>query len=134
MGTVIRPTVSNKNRYQISKHRYYELKHFCLQYPEWKDLYLSRSLYSRSFNEIKSRMYDSTADKAIQQAELAHNMAIIENTAIDTDPDLSIYIFKAVTEGVSYPYLQTVMDIPCGRDMFYERYRRFFWLLDQVRN
>ena len=28
--------LSGKNKYHLSKHRYLELKHFCLQYPEWK--------------------------------------------------------------------------------------------------
>lgn len=32
-----RKTLSKKNPYHISKHRYYELKHFCLQYHEWTD-------------------------------------------------------------------------------------------------
>lgn len=31
-----RAEISKKNPHYISKHRYYELKHFCLQYPEWK--------------------------------------------------------------------------------------------------
>ena len=33
MGTQIRPELSEKNLYWIDRHRYYELKHFCLQYP-----------------------------------------------------------------------------------------------------
>ncbi len=40
MGTVIRPEISVKNTYWLPKHRYYELKHFCLQYPEWKKNYI----------------------------------------------------------------------------------------------
>lgn len=36
MGTTIRPELSEKNPYWIERHRYYELKHFCLQYPIWK--------------------------------------------------------------------------------------------------
>ena len=36
MSTTIRPELSEKNPYWIEKHRYYELKHFCLQYPIWK--------------------------------------------------------------------------------------------------
>ena len=36
MGTEIRPEISDKSKYWIEKHRYYELKHFCLQYPIWK--------------------------------------------------------------------------------------------------
>lgn len=39
MGTVIRAEISANNRYWVEKHRYYELKHFCFQYPEWKKRY-----------------------------------------------------------------------------------------------
>ena len=39
MATVIRPEISEKSKYYIDKHRYYELKHFCLQYKEWKKGY-----------------------------------------------------------------------------------------------
>ena len=31
-----RAQLSAKNPCRIPKHRYYELKHFCLQYPDWK--------------------------------------------------------------------------------------------------
>ena len=46
MSTDIRPEVSVKNKYWISRHRYYELKHFCLQYGEWKQAYNSITLLS----------------------------------------------------------------------------------------
>ncbi len=42
MATVLRSELSPKNKYYIDKHRYYELKHFCLQYPEWKQTYIFR--------------------------------------------------------------------------------------------
>lgn len=35
MSTLIRPEISKNNEYWIPRHRYYELKHFCLQYREW---------------------------------------------------------------------------------------------------
>lgn len=41
MGNIIRAEVSEKNPYWIEKHRHYELKHFCLQYPIWKKAYSS---------------------------------------------------------------------------------------------
>lgn len=41
MSTLIRPELSETNRYWIEKHRYYELKHFCLQYPLWRHAYNS---------------------------------------------------------------------------------------------
>ena len=43
MATEIRPELSEKNPYWIGKHRYYELKHFCLQYPIWKKAYNAAS-------------------------------------------------------------------------------------------
>ena len=70
MATVLRSELSPKNKYYIDKHRYYELKHFCLQYPEWKQ---------------------------------------------------------------TCTYLKTKLSIPCGKDIYYDRYRNFFWLLDQSR-
>lgn len=33
------PELSEKNPYWIERHRYYELKHFCLQHPLWKKEY-----------------------------------------------------------------------------------------------
>ena len=32
----VKPELSKRNPYKLDKHRYYELKHFCLQYPDWK--------------------------------------------------------------------------------------------------
>ena len=46
MGTTIRPELSEKNPYWIEKHRYYELKHFCLQYPIWRKAYSVLDGYS----------------------------------------------------------------------------------------
>ena len=46
MTTIIRPELSTKNKYYINKHRHYELKHFCLQHPEWKKLYSELDNYS----------------------------------------------------------------------------------------
>jgi len=39
MGTTIKPELPDKNKHYIEKHRYYELKHFCLQYQAWKRAY-----------------------------------------------------------------------------------------------
>lgn len=36
MGTTIRAKISSNNKWWISRHRYYELKHFCMQYWDWK--------------------------------------------------------------------------------------------------
>ena len=34
----VRAEISEKNKWWLPRHRYYELKHFCLQYPAWKKI------------------------------------------------------------------------------------------------
>ena len=106
MATTIRPELSEKNPYWIEKHRYYELKHFCLQYPIWRKAYAS-------LNSFRTDM--------------------IERVAEQTDQQLAPYILKAVTEGWSYDILKVRLGIPCCKDTYYELYRRFFWLLNRER-
>lgn len=50
------------------------------------------------------------------------------------DPDLGEYILAAVTQGLTYETCKTRFDIPCSRDTYYDRYRKFFWLLHKVRD
>lgn len=139
MATVIRAEVSEKNKYWINKHRHYELKHFCLQYPGWKkalfDLYNSNTSAS-IIERVPSRNLpnDPTGHLAIMNVYYSERINLIESVARDTDKYLADYIVKAVTEGISYTYLKSRLEIPCSRDMFYDRYRRFFWLLDKERN
>lgn len=136
--SAIRPELSEKNKYWIDRHRYYELKHFCLQYKHWKKLYSSlhdMSISISSFNDISSKneRSDLTASCAIRKAELASRIKMIESVAIETDNELWFYILKAVTEGLSYTQLSTLYDIPCSRDTYYKRYRKFFWVLNKAR-
>lgn len=139
MATVIRATISEKNKYYIDKHRYYELKHFCLQYNEWKKAYancnesiiFASSLERTSTSNIPS---DLTAKYAMKKAYYGDRIKLIEHAVKEADDFLYPYLLKAVTEGLSYTYLKTKLDIPCGRDMYYDRYRKFFWLLSELRD
>ena len=139
MATVIRPQISEKSKYYIDKHRYYELKHFCLQYSEWKKMYAMCNesiIFASNIESIPTSNVpsDLTAKYAIKKAYYAERINIIENAAMGADDFLYPYILKAVTEGLSYANLKTKMEIPCGKDMYYDRYRKFFWLLNQARN
>ena len=100
----VRPELSKKNKYYISKHRYYELKHLCLQYTMFK----------------KENPEDNRA-------------RIIEQAAKETNNELSDYILLGVTVGYSYNILRVRYSIPCCQETYYNLYRKFFWLLDQAR-
>lgn len=139
MATLIRAEISPKNKYWIDKHRHYELKHFCLQYPIWKKLYSDFSDPSMPLSTIErvptsNLPGDPTAKRAMVKAQYLERIDLIEKAAKEADRYLSDYILKAVTENLSYTYLRNRMSIPCSRDTYYDRYRRFFWLLSEARN
>ena len=138
MASNLRPELSKKNKYWIDKNRFYELKYFCLQYPLWKHAYDSLDgmrISSFDLTNVKtsscSDIFGSIMDERTLYLE---RMELVEKAARETDPYLASYILKAVTEGHSFNYLKARLEIPCSRDMYYDRYRRFFWLLDQSRN
>lgn len=137
MGTVIRPVISENNPNYISKHRYYELKHFCLQYPEWRREYrklefmgVGRSPYVFS---RPSDISDPTARLALMRSIYSERMDIVDACCDLTSPDMSGYLKLAVTEGCTYDKLNARLCVPCSRKEFYELYRKFFYILDKER-
>ncbi len=139
MATMVRAEVSEKNKYWIDKHRHYELKHFCLQYPAWKKAYAEFDDPNMPLSMIErvstsNLPGDPTAKRAVMKAYYSEKISLIEKAAKEADRYLCEYILKAVTEELSYTYLKSKLDIPCGKDMYYDRYRRFFWVLNKLRN
>jgi hypothetical protein len=139
MATLVRPELSAKNKYWIDKHRYYELKHFCLQYPEWKKTYLeleSASIPLSVIEHIPSSNLptDPTTKRVLMKFFYSERIKLIEQAAKDADVYLYSYILKGVTEEKSYTYLKEKLGIPCSKDTYYDRYRRFFWVLDKSRD
>lgn len=137
MATTIRPELSKKNPYWIEKQRFYELKHFCLQYPEWKKAYLALDGLAKrhGYEELGSKTGhgDPTARCVVLREFYKEHMDMVEHAAAETDPELGDYIFVSVTGGHSYDYLKARLGIPCCKDTYYRLYRKFFWLLDQER-
>lgn len=130
MGTTIRPELSEKNPYWIEKHRYYELKHFCLQYPIWRKAYSVLDGYSNPPKDlasfvVTSTLGDPTAKCAMAKTYYSERTDMVERVAEQTDRELAEYILKAVTEGWSYDILKARLEIPCCKDVYYELYRRF---------
>lgn len=136
MSTKIRPEVSKKNEYWIDKHRYYELKHFVLQYPLWKE-YCDILDGMRSSSVIvlgKPRNHTSQVEEdAIRKIFYSDRMNMVKKAADDTDPVIGGYILKGILQGISYDKLSARTVLPCSRDQYYKLYRKFFWLLSQLR-
>ena len=74
-----------------------------------------------------------TAKIGTLRAFYSERIDMVNRTAKLTDSDLTDYIIIGVTEGCSYDILKARLDIPCCKDVYYELYRKFFWLLDKER-
>ena len=130
----IRPL--NYKKYNISGKRFKELYYFCLQYTEWKDelKYNSDTLKSIQVTDMPTGhdIGDPTQKLAIRRIQLEENCKLIEQTVLDTDKEIAVYLLKAITdENITYRYLKMVMGIPCSRNTYYERRHKFYWLLDK---
>ena len=136
MGTQIRPEVSKKNRYWIERHRYYELKHFVMQYPKWEKFIETIDGYSKQ-PELGLIFSNSTGDPTERAAEAREHysnlISMVDKAARKTDPVIGLIIFEAVVKGLSYEVIKARIEIPCCKDTYYDLYRRFFWLLHQLR-
>lgn len=132
MSTTVRAKISKKNPYYISKHRYYELKHFCLQYYEFKQKYddLCIDIYSGNIKITvdDGKSYYGNNNLWLRQYYLSC-MQLIEECSQSIDI-LNDYVFRAVTENLSYTYLRNRLNIPAGKDLYYEQMRKFYWILD----
>lgn len=138
MGTFVKEELSKKNKYWISRHRYYELKHFCLQYPYWKqeiDALSERITSVMSEAKVDSNEVKRTTEVlAEDRSRYIWRIRCLESALMYVDSDLGNYIFRAVTENLSYTYLKEKMRVPCCKDVYYENYRKFFFYLDKIRN
>lgn len=138
MSTNIRPELSSKNKYCIPKDEYYMLVHFCRMYDEYCNRYAQISSEMSNWN-IRHGYSDNDISRlpehlAIDRMVIGSKIQLIEKAARDADPDLNKWILLAVTKGYSFGYLSVKLEMPCSRDMFYDRYRRFFWLLARAFN
>lgn len=133
----LKPELSHKNKYWIPKHRYYELKHYCLQYPSWKRIYNSLEIKMAADTERMgirgSEPANPTERYALILAECKKTMELVECCCKDASEELDAFLLKGVTESLTYESLRTLYDIPCSKDMYYEAYRKFFYILSQRR-
>ena len=139
MSTKIRPEVSKRRDYYISKHRFYELKHFCLQYKEWRkelnelpDISVSHALDGRVHGHGRGPG-DPVFDAVVCRELLTDRIQMVKKAAKACSEDLGNYIFKGVTEGISYEGLHLQNGIPCCKETYYEAFRRFFFILSKLR-
>lgn len=138
MSSHVRTSISSKNKYFITRHRYLELYHFCLQYNDWKAASLSVVGGSKSILYAAGKKSNTvrrpTENLALKISQGDTFMKLIKDTCYEADETIWKWLLIGVTEGVSFNRLKLIYNLPCERDMYYDRYRKFFWLLDKKRD
>lgn len=124
-------------KYALDKNEYLNAKYYALRYKKWRDEYEALEDQSKAIRYDKDKVqtsgdFDPVETAGIRRAELAEKIEKIEQTATETDAEMSQWILKGVTEEfATYQYLHNTLGMPCGKDMFYHRKRRFYFLLSQ---
>ena len=123
-------------KYKLSKFEFGYAKWFALNYPKWLDQYnaLKDSVKAITYDQEvygKGGISDKTQDFATKRAEIRDKMLKVEHCAFDAGGDIGEYILKSVIyENQTFEDMKA-LGMPCERTMFYERRRKFYWLLNQ---
>lgn len=136
MSTRLRTELSKDNKYYIPKHRRLELKHFVQQYPDWvKALREIDGLAKQSIGNFRysTERIDPTSKAAELREYYNDRIKLITDIANETDRTIGIYILQAIINGKSYEQMNATSRLPVCRDVYYELYHKFFFLLDKAR-
>ena len=124
-------------KYRLSRFEYGYAKWYALKYPEWLDQYnaLKDSVKAINYDQSgygKGAISNKTEEFATKRAEIRDKMLKVEHCAYDAGgDDLGEYILKAVIyEDQTFEDMKAA-GMPCERTMFYERRRKFYFLLSQ---
>lgn len=106
-----KPELSKKSPFYITKHRYYELKNFCLQYPDWKKALEQVNGWESNSHEISGIIRgclpeSSTERQAIIRAYYSMHIDIIDRCVAKLEPAIAPYVLRGVTEEVCYDALR----------------------------
>lgn len=106
------------------------------QYADWRhDLAELRYLKSKNSRvDILPDVFSRTEELAMARAKLTRNMEIVEQACLEVMPEDPVIFLKAVTEGLSYDLLSVDKVMPVSRAVWYEEYRKFFYILDKKRD
>lgn len=123
-------------RWKISTHEFYMAMHFAYQYHEWKKELSGLTDTSKAiqYSDMPkgSMDPDPTGELVERRERLVRSIDIIESCAHRADPELYEWIMLGVTnDGVNYDSLLTLKGIPCSRNTYYDRRRKFYYLLSK---
>ena len=123
-------------KYKLSRFELGYAKWFSLKYPEWLEEYnsLKDSVKAIAYDQEghgSGKINDSTGNLAARRAEIRRKMLLVEHAAYDAGGEIGEYILKSVIyEDTTFEDMKDI-GLPCERTMFYERRRKYYYLLSR---
>lgn len=126
-------------KWRISKHEFYAALHFAYQYNDWKKELSSLMDMSKAiqYSDMPKGNInpDPVGDLVERRESLIRKIDMVERCAREADRELYEYIMLGVVnENVKYDNLYTLKGIPCSRNTYYDRRRKFYYLLSREMN
>lgn len=128
MSRASKSELKRTSRYYVEKNRYHELRYFCLQYGIWQKRRNSLIGLATTHNR------EPTEQEAFERIALEKKIKMVEFSASQAAFELSHWLLIGVTTGLPYDKINARDQVPCGRELYYTMYRKFFWILDQLRD
>ncbi len=124
--------------YGITRHRYEELRAFCLQYEEKKREIARGAAGLRCHTAVSRTGTEDPAKRAaLRRRRYQRDLEMIEEAARAACPEIDAYMIKSVTKDLSYPFLEYDLElgrIPMGKTDFYARRKLFYYFLDRLKS
>ena len=107
--------------YELSRDRFKELKHFCLQYREYREAVREAEI------DLIANHDDPVSRNAIKIRDNLYAIDLIERTAMDTNRGYADALLRSVTEDVSFKRL----GVTINKGEFDDLRNKFFYLLSE---
>lgn len=125
--------LSEKNAFYLPKEEFLTVLHFALQYPNWVQELRTEPDTSKAITYDEERVqtsggYDACSETAMRRYMLEKKKKLVEDTAREVAPEIYDYLILGVAYGWTFWQLQA-KGMPCEKDMYYNRRRKFYHLL-----
>lgn len=123
------------SKYYLPKYEYKTVVSFCMQYWDLRSRVAScTGLKGVNYDGMPhgTSVSDPTYQSALQGAEAARKVDIIESAVRRAAPDLYEWILKSVTEeDMTYDKLRYEYGMPCGKNLYAKKRRLVFWYVSK---
>ena len=120
----------------ISRERYYELLHFCRQYPEWKKS--AASLLGTSAQRYSTEAHaagtvsDPTERAAVKRETYLRRIQIVDMAAINAGDKWCDTLIRNICYGVPLAAIDPIMMPTSNRNAYFAMKKKCFVLLDAL--